>query len=60
MVWVTVPMLLCRHLFNSRPAAGRDVRAHELVYPVLQGWDSVELESDVTIVGSDQLFNEAM
>jgi tyrosyl-tRNA synthetase len=33
---------------------------HELIYPVLQGYDSVALESDLTIIGSDQLFNEMM
>jgi len=33
---------------------------HEMLYPVLQGYDSVCLDSDLTIVGSDQLFNELM
>ena len=33
---------------------------HELIYPILQGYDSYMLESDLTIVGSDQLFNEMM
>jgi tyrosyl-tRNA synthetase len=33
---------------------------HELLYPILQGYDSCELESDLTIVGTDQLFNELM
>jgi tyrosyl-tRNA synthetase len=47
-------------MFRARLDAGAEVRAHELVYPVLQGWDSVELKSDLTIVGSDQLFNESM
>ena len=38
----------------------REIWMHELLYPVLQGWDSVALESDLTIVGTDQLFNEMM
>ncbi len=57
---VTVAKLLSRDMFRSRLEGGGEVRTHELVYPVLQGWDSVELGSDLTIVGSDQLFNESM
>ena len=57
---VTAGRLASRDMFRERAAAGRDVRGSELVYPVLQGWDSVELGSDLTIVGSDQLFNESM
>ncbi len=33
---------------------------HELIYPVLQGYDSFALRSDLTIIGSDQLYNEMM
>jgi tyrosyl-tRNA synthetase len=33
---------------------------HELIYPLLQGYDSVMLRSDLTIIGSDQLFNELL
>jgi tyrosyl-tRNA synthetase len=40
--------------------SGNEVRMDEMIYPVLQGQDSVELASDLTIVGSDQLFNESM
>ncbi|MBU1082312.1 MAG: tyrosine--tRNA ligase, partial [Spirochaetes bacterium] len=57
---VTAARLSSRDMFRARAEAGLEVRASELVYPVLQGWDSVELRSDVTIVGSDQLFNESM
>ncbi|TFG82544.1 MAG: tyrosine--tRNA ligase [Spirochaetales bacterium] len=57
---VTASRLLSRDMFKARIESGKDVRAHELVYPLLQGWDSVELDSDLTIVGSDQLFNESM
>ncbi|MCX7025088.1 MAG: tyrosine--tRNA ligase, partial [Spirochaetes bacterium] len=55
-----VGRLLSRDMFRGRMDAGREIRTHELVYPVLQGWDSVALGSDLTIVGSDQLFNESM
>ena len=37
---------------------GQEIHVHELLYPVLQGYDSVMLQSDLTIIGSDQLFNE--
>jgi tyrosyl-tRNA synthetase len=33
---------------------------HEMIYPILQGYDSYVLESDLTIIGSDQLFNEML
>ena len=47
-------------MFQARIAAGSEIHLHELLYPVLQGYDSCELESDLTIVGTDQLFNELM
>ncbi len=47
-------------MFRDRIAAGREIGLHELVYPVLQAYDSVAVQSDLTIVGSDQLFNEAL
>lgn len=57
---VTHAHLISRDMFRSRLAAGTEIAMHELLYPVLQGFDSVALESDLTIVGTDQLFNEAM
>ncbi|MGO1505534.1 MAG: tyrosine--tRNA ligase [Brachybacterium sp.] len=57
---VTHAHLISRDMFRSRIAAGTEIAMHELIYPVLQGFDSVALESDLTIVGTDQLFNEAM
>lgn len=47
-----------RDMFEEREREGREIRLHELVYPALQGYDSVVLKSDATVVGSDQLFNE--
>jgi tyrosyl-tRNA synthetase len=57
---VTHARLIQRDMFQQRIAADREIRVHELIYPVLQGYDSCELASDLTIVGSDQLFNELM
>ncbi len=57
---VTHARLISRDMFQRRIASGDDIRMHELVYPLLQGFDSWKLESDLTIVGSDQLFNEMM
>jgi len=56
----TVAHLMGRDMFRERIAAGREVALHELTYPVLQGYDSFAMASDLTIVGSDQLFNELM
>ncbi|HEY3662767.1 MAG TPA: tyrosine--tRNA ligase, partial [Chthoniobacterales bacterium] len=33
------------------------IRAHEIQYPIMQGWDSVEVQADVELGGTDQLFN---
>lgn len=57
---VTHSRLIARDMFQRRMAAGEEIYCHELLYPVLQGYDSVMLESDLTIVGTDQLFNELM
>lgn len=57
---VTHGRLVSRDMFQERLRAGREIAMHEFIYPVLQGFDSVMLQSDLTIVGSDQLFNETM
>ncbi|HEV8190080.1 MAG TPA: tyrosine--tRNA ligase, partial [Ktedonobacterales bacterium] len=57
---VTHARLISRDMFQQRIADGDDIHVHELLYPVLQAYDSVMLESDLTIVGSDQLFNEML
>lgn len=56
----THAQLMARDMFRERIAAGREIALHELTYPVLQGYDSFAIQSDLTIVGSDQLFNEMM
>jgi tyrosyl-tRNA synthetase len=57
---VTHAQLMARDMFRERVAAGREIALHELIYPVLQGYDSFAMGSDLTIVGSDQLFNEQL
>lgn len=57
---VTHAQLMARDMFRRRVADGADIAMHELCYPVLQGYDSLALDSDLTIVGSDQLFNEML
>lgn len=58
--FVTHNQLLSRDMFRNRLQNHREIAMHELIYPILQGFDSVALHSDLTIVGSDQLFNEMM
>jgi tyrosyl-tRNA synthetase len=54
---VTMQQMLQREDFKERIAKGQEVRLHEIQYPIMQGWDSVEVRSDVEIGGTDQLFN---
>ncbi len=54
---VTLQQMLQREDFKDRVAKGAEVRLHEIQYPIMQGWDSVELRADVEIGGTDQLFN---
>ena len=53
----TVARLLERDDFTKRMAAGQPISTLELLYPVLQGYDSVAIESDVEFGGTDQRFN---
>lgn len=53
----SVAQILAREDFATRYAEGVDIRLHEVLYPLLQGWDSVKIEADVEMGGSDQLFN---
>ncbi len=54
---VTMQQMLQREDFRNRVDGGKEVRLHELQYPILQGWDSVEVRADVELGGTDQLFN---
>ncbi len=53
----TVARLLERDDFQKRLAAGAPIAALELLYPLLQGYDSVAIEADVELGGTDQKFN---
>jgi tyrosyl-tRNA synthetase len=55
---VTHARLIERDMFQARIKKGEEISTPELLYPILQGYDSVMIESDMTIIGSDQLFNE--
>ena len=54
---VTLQQMLQREDFRARLDGGTEVRLHEILYPIMQGWDSVEIRSDVELGGTDQLFN---
>lgn len=53
----TVAQMLDRDSFKERFEQGVDIRLHEFLYPLMQGWDSVVIDADVEMGGSDQLFN---
>ena len=57
---LTVARVLERDDFATRLQEGRPISMHELLYPVCQAYDSVVLESDVEVGGSDQKFNILM
>jgi tyrosyl-tRNA synthetase len=53
----TVAQMLQRDTFKKRLQADVDVYTHEFLYPLMQGYDSVMVESDVELGGTDQTFN---
>ena len=53
----TVAQLLVREDFNKRYTAGRPIAITELLYPLLQAYDSIVIEADVEFGGTDQKFN---
>ena len=53
----TVARMLERADFANRDAAGRPISIMEFMYPLLQGYDSVAVDADVELGGTDQLFN---
>jgi tyrosyl-tRNA synthetase len=57
MATTTVARLLERDDFQKRMAANAPIAAHELLYPLLQGYDSVAIDADVELGGTDQKFN---
>ena len=53
----TVAQMLERNDFHDRYGAGTPISLHEFLYPVAQAYDSIAVEADVELGGSDQLFN---
>lgn len=54
---MTVARMLERDDFNKRYKDGKPIAIHEFLYPLIQGQDSVELQADVELGGTDQKFN---
>ncbi len=54
---VTLQQMLQREDFRNRIDEGHPIHAHEIQYPIMQGWDSVMVQADVELGGTDQLFN---
>lgn len=57
---VTVAQLMHRNDFNKRFTENTPIAMHELVYPILQAFDSVQIHADIEMGGTDQLFNCTM
>jgi len=53
----TVARMLERDDFNKRYNGGQPIAIHEFLYPLVQGYDSVEMKADVELGGTDQKFN---
>lgn len=53
----TVARMLERDDFNKRYKSGQSIAIHEFLYPLVQGYDSVALQADVELGGTDQKFN---
>ena len=54
---MTLGQISARDDFSKRIAASKPVYLHECLYPLMQGWDSVEIRSDVELGGTEQLFS---
>jgi tyrosyl-tRNA synthetase len=54
---VTLQQMLQREDFRERLTQQQPIHAHEIQYPIMQGWDSVMVQADVELGGTDQLFN---
>jgi tyrosyl-tRNA synthetase len=54
---VTVNQMISKDAFGKRIDAGQPLFMHEIFYPILQAYDSVQIKSDIELGGTDQLFN---
>jgi tyrosyl-tRNA synthetase len=57
MRWMTLGQIAAREDFAKRIAAEKPVYLHECLYPLMQGWDSVEIRADVELGGTEQFFS---
>lgn len=57
---VTVQQLMERDMFQERLKKGQPIHAHEIIYPLMQGYDSVVMDVDLELGGTDQTFNMMM
>ncbi|RNI21787.1 tyrosine--tRNA ligase [Rufibacter latericius] len=57
---VTLAQIMQRTDFNNRFEKGLPISLHELAYPLLQGFDSTQIQADIEMGGTDQLFNCSM
>ncbi|NCN03733.1 MAG: tyrosine--tRNA ligase [Candidatus Pacebacteria bacterium] len=60
MAKTTVQQLMERDMFQKRVEEGKPIHGHEIIYPLLQGYDSVSMDVDLEIGGTDQTFNMMM
>lgn len=54
---VTVQQMIERDMFQKRIKEGKQISLHEFMYPLMQGYDSVAMEVDAEMCGTDQIFN---
>lgn len=54
---LTVQQMLERDMFEKRIGEGKPIYLHEFLYPLMQGYDSVAMDVDVEVCGTDQIFN---
>jgi tyrosyl-tRNA synthetase len=57
---VTVGQMIERDMFQKRMKEGKHIFLHEFLYPLLQGYDSIAMDVDVELCGTDQVFNALM
>ena len=57
---ITVGQMIERDMFQKRMKDGKHIFLHEFLYPLMQGYDSVAMEVDAELCGTDQIFNALM
>jgi tyrosyl-tRNA synthetase len=57
---ITVSQMIERDMFQKRMKEGKHIFLHEFMYPIMQGYDSVMMDVDVELCGTDQIFNALM